>query len=299
MVQGPSSMESAEKIYSTVATSLKLADLSPSDQINELLTADESDIMGQAGFTLGLNVVVDGQTVPDAISIAGWLKDSDTLLPGKQWCERLFIVQGNLESSVMGFLVLAHRKKDIAKTFCGFMRQHFEAKAAAVERLLSLYGLAADTDDNAALLCIMDYVNDLWFYAPACCIATLWPKGYVGNFNEGNPWDGPCRGKANHMLDSALLWQQYNDRLSPSQTGVTEAFASDIAAFAAGLDDLPLFKANEQLVVWGPSDKGVTRQIASRSEEASGRKVAFFDIMEALGGMPALFASYGAFLSGP
>ncbi|KAL6411924.1 putative para-nitrobenzyl esterase protein [Ilyonectria robusta] len=293
-VQSPASLDTAEAIYNKVTDSLKQADLSPNDRINALVTANEDEILGQADFTLGLNVVADGQVVPDAVSFDGLLKDSDTIFPGKQWCERLLIVQGNFESSIMGFLVLAPKKNGIAKVFCDSMTQTFESNPA-IEQLLHLYELSVDTDDDAALVFITAYLNDLFFYTPACLLATLWPKGYVGNFNEGNPWDGPNRGKSNHMLDTALLWQQYNDRLSPSQVGVAEAYATDLAAFVAGLNKFPLFKESNQLVVWGPSDGGVTRQVASRSEAASGRRSEFFGIMEALGGLPALFAAHRAF----
>lgn len=96
-VQSPASLDTAEAIYNKVTDSLKQADLSPNDRINALVTANEDEILGQADFTLGLNVVADGQVVPDAVSFDGLLKDSDTIFPGKQWCERLLIVQGNFE----------------------------------------------------------------------------------------------------------------------------------------------------------------------------------------------------------
>ncbi|KAL6405278.1 hypothetical protein AUP68_12122 [Ilyonectria robusta] len=297
ITMGPATLEAAETIYNNVKSSLKLGDLTPEDRIKSLLAASESDLLGQADFVAGFNLVADQDVIPETITLSSLTKESDRLLPGKAWCQRLLVVQGNLEASVAGFLFLAARQEGIAKAFCTFMKENFE-NTAAVERLLGLYDLSPKTKDSDALIAIMEYFNDVSFYAPACLLASLWPKGYVGNFNEGNPWNGPNRGKANHMLDTAFLFQQYNSRMAAPQRAVAEAYATDIAAFVAGLDALPQFTDGEQLVAWGPSNEGAIHQVTSRASKSSGRRPDFFDVVDDLGGLSALLSGYEKFLRG-
>lgn len=63
---------------------------------------------------------------------------------------------------------------------------------------------------------------------------------YVYYFNEGNPWDGPWKNRASHILDLAYLFQNFREFLTPTQQAVGLAFAEDIFKFCHGISPWPV-----------------------------------------------------------
>jgi hypothetical protein len=52
---------------------------------------------------------------------------------------------------------------------------------------------------------------------------------------EPNPWDGPSLGKASHIFDVALLFQNYSEHLSQDQNTLSKVFGLDVLRFVNGI----------------------------------------------------------------
>ena len=114
-------------------------------------------------------------------------------------------------------------------------------KTEDVKALLEGYHITTDIPDEEAMHNILKVITDVSFYAPTLTIAHAWPKStFVYHFNEKNPWDGPFKGEASHVLDIAFLFQNYNEKLDAAQASSGMQFAVDFVSFVNGEDPYPL-----------------------------------------------------------
>ncbi|KAL4755536.1 hypothetical protein BDW72DRAFT_189286 [Aspergillus terricola var. indicus] len=75
--------------------------------------------------------------------------------------------------------------------------------------------------DDDAYPAVLNYINDVLFFTPVLTFAQGWKgNAYVYYFNEGNPWEGQWKGRTNHILDLAYLFQNFREFLSPKQQAV-------------------------------------------------------------------------------
>lgn len=134
------------------------------------------------------------------------------------------------------------------------------------QRILETYEISEDTPDAKALASALAYANDISFSAPALSYALGWAGNtYVYYFNEGNPWDGPWRGRANHILDVIHLFQNFNELMSPEQAAVGTAFAEDFFKFCHGVAPWPATSSQidgSSARIYGPSDRGITTSVS-------------------------------------
>jgi hypothetical protein len=96
--------------------------------------------------------------------------------------------------------------------------------------------------------------------------AKRWPgKAYVYYLNEGNPWEGPEKGRTSHILDIAYFYQNFSEYLDSDQQAVSKAFASDFLKFCHGLAPWPAVdKTSFTARVFGPSSKQQISDISSQ-----------------------------------
>lgn len=114
---------------------------------------------------------------------------------------------------------------------------------------------------------MLEFTNDILFYAPVLAYATGWPadgNAYLYYFNEKNPWDGPLKGQSSHILDLAYFYQNFNDYLTTEQQEVARAFAEDLLKFVAG--EAPWEPCKDlgegfRARIFGPSDKKQVRRL--------------------------------------
>ena len=97
------------------------------------------------------------------------------------------------------------------------------------------YKITPDVSDDEVLKNILAFITDVQFYAPVIEFAKAWPHS-----NEPNPWDGPHKGEASHVLDIEFLLQNFNDHLGPEQQGTAQRLAQDIITLVNGQDPYPL-----------------------------------------------------------
>lgn len=90
-------------------------------------------------------------------------------------------------------------------------------------------------NDTEAWFRILDFANDISFHALASAYASAWKRtAYRYRFREPNPWDGPWKGHATHVLDVAYLFLNYTESMSKSQAKLASDFATDIIHFING-----------------------------------------------------------------
>lgn len=151
------------------------------------------------------------------------------------------------------------------------MRTVLAAHPIETDRILAAYGIAEETPDSGAFLSVLDYLNDIMFFAPVLTFARGWNgNAHVYYFNEGNPWEGIWKGQASHILDLAYLFQNFREFLTADQHKVGIAFAEDIFKFCHGIAPWPAvtmadFDKGFSARLYGSSDEGVDRRVVSQA----------------------------------
>lgn len=193
-------------------------------------------------------------------------------------------------------LDLAHRVNGITRSFSSWLRQAIGGSAA--RPVLQQYGIDDDTADEESLLKIGQLITDVGYYAPAVAMAQASSCPFVvGHFNEGNPWDGPHKGLATHILDLAYLWGNYEEKMDGKSRGVAEALSTDIISFVWGNDSLPVFNGQlpRKVVVYGPSTEDEKKEVLNWDDEKAKRKTNIFDLGKQAGGLDRLLEALLSF----
>lgn len=127
-------------------------------------------------------------------------------------------------------------KNNAARRFIDAVNQVLPDHPTEARELLQKYGITEGASDEEAFTGVLDFLNDIVFFAPVLTYVKGWPgNAYVYYFNEENPWDGPWKGRSSHILDLAYLFQNYNEFLTPDQQAVATAFAEDFFKFCHGV----------------------------------------------------------------
>lgn len=167
-------------------------------------------------------------------------------------------------------------------------------------KILDHYGILQGGVDEDSLINITQLLTDAGYYAPLVKMGEAYPAPFIfGHFNERNPWPGIHQGRANHVLDIAYLWGNYEERYGGQNKAVAKALAGDVISFVWGQDVLPRFSADgKRVVVYGPADDDVSRQVLDWREEKTGRNVSIFELAELAGGLDKLLNVLIAFCWG-
>lgn len=159
---------------------------------------------------------------------------------------------------------MLNRGKDgIASAF----RESLSRSLGSVDKakhVLAVYGIAQDIPSDDALKAILQFASDIAFFIPVLCYGHCWSgQAFVYHFNEPNSWDGPWKGYANHILDAAYLFQNYNEALKESQQAVALQFARDLISFSNGCAPWPRYN--------GETKDLYARVYGGRGVETSGK----------------------------
>lgn len=176
-------------------------------------------------------------------------------------------------------------KINCAKHFLAATNQVLSSHSDVAQRLLNAYGITEDTPDEKALSSVLAFLSDTSFHAPALSFARgRNGNAYVYHFNEGNPWDGPYKGRANHILDIAYLFQNFVEYLGPEQQQICVAFAEDFLKFSHGVAPWPAITPGNLsngffARVYGPSEQGKAATVVDHAfGEATMRRDILFDL---------------------
>lgn len=180
-------------------------------------------------------------------------------------------------------MIAPHIKINPAKRFIEAVGKAFASHLDVAQEILQAYGITKDTTDEIGLERVFNFLNDIRFNAPALNLARSW-KGmaYVYYFNEGNPWEGPWRGRANHILDVFYLFQNFTEFLNQEQREVGTAMAHDILKFCHGIAPWPAIKRAQiesgfSARIYGPSQEGHVSRVSGQAfgGETMRRRVLF------------------------
>jgi len=129
-------------------------------------------------------------------------------------------------------------------------------------------------------------------------IAAAWgSNAYVYHFNEPNPWEGPWKGEATHVLDVAFLFQNYNDYLSEAQRRSAQTLAEDLIEFLYGRAPFPSWTREQGgAKVYGPPVQQA-QFVSGTSAEAYGRRNNIFELVAAGADLDSLSAVWAHFMS--
>ncbi|EED13169.1 carboxylesterase, putative [Talaromyces stipitatus ATCC 10500] len=257
-----------ERNYETAIKAWGLDKLSPEDRVKAIIESPAAELVAKLPPSVAPSFAVDGDLIPNPPTFAQISDKSTASYPvGKSWCKEILIGDAQHDSSILG-QTLGFQAKNAASRFIGALTSVLSAYPAEISsQILDSYGISSTTPDKDAFDRILEFLNDILFHAPVLAYAAGWPEdgnAYVYYFNEENPFEGPSKGRATHILDLAYFYQNYNDYLTPQQQEVARAFAEDLIRFVAGqapwepCKDLGEgFRAR----IFGPSDKQQVRRV--------------------------------------
>lgn len=159
-------------------------------------------------------------------------------------------------------------KNNCAKRLITALKKTLESHQEIAQRILDAYQISEDSPDEEAISSILAFFTDISFHASTLTFASGWNgNAYVYYFNEGNPWDGPWKGRANHILDVIYFFQNLRDFLTAEQKEVGEAVAEDFFKFCHGIAPWPAItpgtiQTGFSARVYGPSQKGAVASVA-------------------------------------
>ncbi|KAJ5756743.1 hypothetical protein N7533_006286 [Penicillium manginii] len=276
------SYDEHEKNYTAAIAALGLSTSSPDERVKAILDMPGSELIGKLPPSISPSPAVDNDIVLPGVTYAEIGNTQSTLLPGKSWCSNLLIGDAEMDASILEFLAPQMRVES-AKKFISAVRKVLESYPDEAQRILDEYNITQETPDDEAIYSVLNFITDISFHAPALTFALGWNgNAYVYHFNEGNPWDGPWKGRANHILDVAYLFQNFQECLSSEQNKVATSFAEDFFKFCHGVPAWPAItpgdiSAGFSARVYGPSHQGEITGVATKAfgEESRRRSVVF------------------------
>lgn len=170
--------------------------------------------------------------------------------------------------------------------------------------IFQAYEITENASEEETLGNILKFGNDISFLAPVLVYAHGWDgNAFVYFFNEPNTWDGPWKGHANHILDVAYLFQNYNEALTEPQRQTAITFGKDLIRFVNGKSPWPVFNfaaAELNARVYGSSDP---RNVEARVETTTGpndrseRRQTIFQLSDIIS-LTKLSDAWASFMSG-
>ncbi|KAF2466728.1 carboxylesteras-like protein [Lindgomyces ingoldianus] len=272
-----------EIAYGKIMKELALENATAEERIRRLLTIEPDELVAKTPMAVPLLPYLDGEIIPTMASfekLSSTANRPDFSIPGSQWCTDLMIGHCQHDGNVFMFMGLESRKAGIAAAFCSSLTKNLSSPAAA-GAVLQAYKISPSTSDDEAMKALLSFTTDIAYYAPALAYARFWPgRTFYYQFNEPNPWDGPAKGLANHMLDAAFLFQNYNNKLSPEACEVAVELAKDFICFANGLPPWEEFNdAKGNVRIYGPSKTWITG-MGDYNGWYNGRKDTLFKLQE-------------------
>ena len=241
----PISADEAEKNY---RRAVKTLGVSEEGAVKELVTMDGNKMpkkLGQAGIPTV--PVLDGEICPTTFDF-GSIMGGKTDIPGLQWCEAAVIGDCQFDGNIQS-LRLARRKGGIGKAFYDAISKGLEDCPGVAGRLFEAYGLNAEAEDDEVFFKVLQVANDIYFYVPTLAVAqnlSAHMRTHMYRFNESNPWDGPWKGYATHILDVTFLLQNFNEFLESPQRETAERYAIDVIKFMNGKEPWEEWKQGEK-----------------------------------------------------
>lgn len=265
--------------------------MSPEDRIKALLTIPMEEIIGKLSAAVTFNALIDGEIIKSEATHATVNGRVGTAIRGKDWLQDLLVGDCQFDASVLTYL-LAGLKSKALEHFPPAVREILPAEIASA--VLNMYNFpsgkssASEEDHARAFDAVIAYINDVGYYLSTISFAEGFSRpndssngSSIFFFNHGNPWDGPFKGKASHVLDVVFMFQNYNHLMSEQQRRSAERFGIDIIKFVRGEWEVSNNSADAlKAMVYG--DDGVKIADAKNGDEV-GRNSKILEIANAVG----------------
>ncbi|RAH50329.1 putative carboxylesterase [Aspergillus brunneoviolaceus CBS 621.78] len=276
--------ENHEQSYKQAMAALGLAGASPEERIEALLKSPGEDLVAKVPPSITPTFAVDGDLVPSAITYSQLADKTNHIPKGKDWCQDLMVGDAQIDANII-HAIRSDLKNGCAERFFGCLTTVLATQPEVAEQISVRYGITQDLDDGDAFLAILEFLNDVWMFAPSLASAKGWKgRAFVYYFNEGNPWDGAWKGRAGHILDLAYLFQNFREFMSPAQQKVSSAIAEDFFKFCHGIQPWPPVVGGDleggfTARVYGPSSQEpATQQVQRPFGGKSQRRSTIFDL---------------------
>lgn len=183
------------------------------------------------------------------------------------------------QSSILAYM-LGPGADHVGEKFRTVLDQSLADHPDAKAMLLKAY----DAGPDGGNLSFLHFAHDVIQLAATRTIANRWPgQAYVFHFNEPNPWEGRFKGVASHLLDTAFLFQNYEEYLNEEQASTGRTFGRHLIEFVSGGDPFAAFSSGSGKVqVYGPGEPR-SRQVDANDLRAAGRREHVFKLAEAVG----------------
>lgn len=205
----------------------------------------------------------------------------------------------DIQASILVGAINSHGEK-VKEDFIASIINSLKQYPGVAEKLLKAYNITSSTPKDAAVKAILNFFTDIGFAAPTHTFAKGWPgTAYVYYFNEKNPWDGPFKGKASHILDVAFIFQNYSEHLSGAQAESAKTFAADVIKFVNGRAPWAKYdEASPVARVYGPSESAISvSNVSVKDTSVTQRRGNIFQF-EAEPGLDVICNAFGMFLAG-
>ncbi|KAK5094642.1 hypothetical protein LTS08_008498 [Lithohypha guttulata] len=259
-----------EHMYKIVLEALDIKSQKPHEELKALLQITSDDILNKVPPTAVLLPVEDAGTINLQLGSSN-LEKSVTELPGLVWCRRIMTGDCQLDSSI--FMAMLQSKANLVDRFRLAVSDAVQHDDRLTQLVLDTYDVKPISVLEEVNRSVLRFISDIGFYVPTISIADSWPtdRAFVYHFNERNPWAGPFKGFATHILDVAFLFQNYSELLSEEQRTSSEDMAKHVVTFVNGKNPFPPFKGKQNggAHIYGPS--GQAGFVVSGSAEAVGR----------------------------
>ncbi|KAJ1706347.1 carboxylesterase [Aspergillus flavus] len=289
-----------EQNYRQAILALGLESASTEERIQALLEKPAQELIASLPPSILAAPAVDGDLVASTATHAQTADRTSDLSEKRNWCTELMIGDCQMDASIVG-LIMPNLKETCAEKFTTAMNNVLPSQPDVAQRILSEYGISRGMSDDEALPAVLDYINDICFFAPVLTLTRGWRgNSHVYYFNEGNPWEGPWKGRATHILDVAYLTQNFQEFMTPSQQRVATAFAEDFFKFCHGIHPWPAvtdgdIATNFTARVYGPSSEGHDSRLVSEPYKGeSHRRSILFDCNHAVS-LDELAGVFGVF----
>lgn len=226
-----------DEFFKQVETKLEIQGLPSIDEKLKVLTEMNAHEFLQK--TAGIPALLNLSPFFKATSMAG-ITAADPVLPGKRhWCKKAIKGYATGDGQIFSFILGSKPAGQLAATFLEYVATHCGDLPDLVRAVEVSVPIKASDSDEVALSYLCPFLGKIMFQNPAVLATGGWPAStpvYGYRFDLRNPWDGPSKGKANHVFDVVTLLQTYAKELPAEIVAAGEQFTERIVKFMSNED---------------------------------------------------------------
>ncbi|KAF3026155.1 hypothetical protein E8E15_007792 [Penicillium rubens] len=230
----PLPLSTHEGNYKKAIVALGLADVPADERIRALMETPAHELASCLPPSIIAAPAIDGDIVVEYPTFQDLANPNSHQPKGKFWCQELLIGDSQMDGNIIRVL-MPGAEVSCAERFIDILETTLQPYPGLANKILQQYSISRDISDDQAFSHILEYFNDIAFFMPTLATAQGWAgKAFVYYFNQGNPWDGPSKGRAGHLLDVVYLFQNFREYLTADQQALSQSMAMDFLKFCHG-----------------------------------------------------------------